>query len=91
MKKANSTDLVRDQLSQSLVLIEALEPWTVQNLEDVIRNLQEKNDWHRGQYFMMLRIATTGEKATPPLFETMIVLGKDLVINRLKEALKKLN
>jgi glutamyl/glutaminyl-tRNA synthetase len=40
---------------------------------------------------MMLRIATTGEKATPPLFETMIVLGKDLVINRLKEALKKLN
>jgi len=60
-------------------------------LEEGVRSLQEKNEWHRGQFFMMLRIAVTGEKATPPLFETMMVLGKDLLLSRLEDALKKLN
>jgi glutamyl/glutaminyl-tRNA synthetase len=38
----------------------------------------------------MLRIAATGEKATPPLFETMEVLGRDLLLSRLDEALAKI-
>lgn len=91
LKKVESKDLVIAQLEETISLIEALPNWTLEELEEAIRGLQEKKDWHRGQFFMMLRIATTGEKATPPLFETMIVLGKDLVIARLREAIKKLN
>jgi glutamyl-tRNA synthetase len=40
---------------------------------------------------MMLRIAMTGRTATPPLFETMAVLGKDLILERLDLALKRLS
>jgi glutamyl-tRNA synthetase len=38
---------------------------------------------------MMLRIAVTGESATPPLFETMEVIGKEKVLDRIKNALSK--
>jgi glutamyl/glutaminyl-tRNA synthetase len=39
---------------------------------------------------MMLRIAATGEKATPPLFATIEILGKELFIKRLRAAIDKL-
>jgi len=32
---------------------------------------------------MMLRLAVTGKTATPPLFETMEVLGREKVLARL--------
>lgn len=91
LKKADSKGLVILELNETIKEIRTLVNWNVNELEEKIMNLQEKKDWHRGQFFMMLRIAITGEKATPPLFDTMIVLGEDLVISRLKEALDKLN
>jgi glutamyl/glutaminyl-tRNA synthetase len=90
MKKATSSALVKDELEQTITLINSLDTWQLQTLEEEIRNLQEKNDWHKGQYFMMLRIAATGEKATPPLFATIEILGKELFIKRLRAAIDKL-
>ena len=57
----------------------------------VILSIQEKHDWHRGQFFMMIRLAVTGRKATPPLFETMDVLGKEKVLARLKKAIAQIS
>ena len=91
LKKADSKELVILELKETISLIESFADWELTTLEEKIMSLQEKKDWHRGQFFMMLRIAVTGEKATPPLFDTMIVLGKDLVISRLKEALNRLS
>lgn len=86
LKKADS-HLVAVQLEQTLVALATLEAWIAPQLEAAIRQLQEHHDWHKGQYFMMLRLAVTGEKATPPLFETMEVLGAELVRQRLQQAL----
>jgi len=43
-----------------------------------------------GLTFMALRIALTGQTATPGLFETMVALGAETVIRRLGAALKAL-
>jgi len=40
---------------------------------------------------MAVRIALTGKTATPPLFETMEVLGREKTIKRLKAVAKKLS
>ena len=42
------------------------------------------------QFFGTLRVAVTGKDATPPLFETMEVLGRDLVLKRVHEAAHRL-
>jgi glutamyl-tRNA synthetase len=39
-----------------------------------------------GQVFGMLRAAVTGQKVSPPLFESMELIGKDKVLARLGQA-----
>ena len=43
------------------------------------------------QFFGVLRTAVTGRTAAPPLFETMEVLGRDLVERRLESAAERLD
>ncbi|MSQ06521.1 MAG: glutamate--tRNA ligase [Dehalococcoidia bacterium] len=43
------------------------------------------------QFFGVLRVAVTGRTATPPLFETMEVLGRQRVLGRLHEAIGRLS
>jgi len=84
--KKSDIDSVRSQLELTHAKLSAISDWNTQSIEEVVRELQTENEWKRGQYFMMLRIAVTGETATPPLFETMEVLGKEQVLDRLATA-----
>jgi glutamyl-tRNA synthetase len=85
LKKATAEE-VSPQLKETLTTLEAIETWTVADLETAIRSLQEKHDWKKSQYFMMIRVAVTGLTATPPLFETMEVLGREVTLARLHQA-----
>jgi len=59
------------------------------HLEKVLRELQETlADWSPKQLFMTLRVALTGETATPPLFDVMEVLGRERIINRMMNIYK---
>jgi len=53
-------------------------------LEAAIRGYAEKVGWDPKEVFMVVRMAATGRKATPPLFETLAVLGRDLTRRRLR-------
>lgn len=85
LKKA-TPELVEAQLMYLHEHLQKLEEWDIASIEEIIRNSQAEHDWHRGQYFMMVRLAVTGEKASPPLFETIQVLGKERTLQRLQQA-----
>ena len=53
-------------------------------LEAAARAFAEKIAWDPKELFMVVRMAATARKATPPLFETLAVLGRDLVRRRLR-------
>lgn len=59
-------------------------------LEGVLRPLAEELEIKTGQLFGALRVATTGRKAAPPLFETMEVIGKELCLERIGRAIRLL-
>jgi len=62
-------------------------------LEAFTRGFAEKNGWSSKELFMLLRVAATARKATPPLFETLSVLGRELVRRRIRlcsELIKKM-
>jgi glutamyl-tRNA synthetase len=40
-----------------------------------------------GQVFGILRVAVTGQKVSPPLFESMEVIGKEKVLARIDHAI----
>ncbi|TSC87818.1 MAG: Glutamate--tRNA ligase [Microgenomates group bacterium Gr01-1014_16] len=52
---------------------------------ELIDNIKSKG-WKVGDFFMSLRIAICGSRSTPPITETMLILGKDESINRIKTA-----
>jgi len=85
-KTGDHPKIVKQELDQTIEALLALEDFSVEAIETTIRELQEEHQWKKGQYFMMLRIAATSKKATPPLFETFSVLGKELLIARLQKA-----
>lgn len=89
--KKGDPALVKQELEATIAEIESISEWNLAHLEEKIRQLQEKNDWKKGQYFMMVRVAVTGRTATPPLFETMTLLGKDQVLERLNMALQAIS
>jgi glutamyl-tRNA synthetase len=43
-----------------------------------------------GQMFQPIRVAVCGRKNAPPLFETMAVLGKEICIKRIEQAIQEL-
>ncbi len=60
------------------------------SLEFLLRPLAGELKLKAGQLFSVLRTAVTGEIATPPLFQTMVVLGKERCLKRIDEAVAKL-
>ncbi|HEY48619.1 MAG TPA: glutamate--tRNA ligase [Dehalococcoidia bacterium] len=60
------------------------------SLELALRPLASELGMKTGDFFGLLRVATTGSTAAPPLFQTMAVLGKDKCLKRIEAALDKL-
>ncbi len=59
-------------------------------LEPPLRALAEARGWKAGDLFMAIRVAVTGRTATPPLFDTLVALGRDRVLDRLERARRTL-
>ena len=60
--------------------------WEADELEPPLRSLSEARNWKAGDLFMAIRVATTGRTATPPLFDTLVALGRDRTLARLEAA-----
>ena len=83
------TDSVsKDILKRSLKELEPLSSWTHENIEAALRaSLIEEMGLKPRIAFTAVRIATTGSTISPPLFESMELLGKDASLARIAAAL----
>lgn len=62
-----------------------LEDWQQETWETTIREIGDELSWKHGDVFMVLRLAIVGRPFSPPLFESMINLGKEECLLRLKD------
>jgi glutamyl-tRNA synthetase len=65
---------------------EARDGWSAAILEDTARAWCEALGWKTKHAFMLLRLVVTARKASPPLFDTMAVIGKEITRRRLRRA-----
>jgi glutamyl-tRNA synthetase len=95
----NALDLVGEKLSPSesadiakkaFHILESLPQVTKELAEPPIRRLAVELNYSVGQVFRILAVAVTGQKVSPPLFETMEVIGKEKILLRLMNAIKLL-
>ena len=75
-----------DALGLAREKLAALPEWAAAGIEPALRGLAEHLTWKPGDLFSSLRVAVTGSKVSPPLFETMELLGRDVVLDRLAKA-----
>jgi len=72
-------------------VIQALSESEFEQLEGALRDLADELGIKAGQLFGILRVAVTGQKVSPPLIESMVILGKKIVLARIERAAKILN
>ena len=58
-------------------------------LDQALRAAAQALGVKAGQMFQPIRVAVCGRKNAPPLFETLEVLGKDVVLARIADAIRK--
>jgi glutamyl-tRNA synthetase len=60
------------------------------SLDQALRSAAAQLGLKAGPMFQPIRVAVCGRKNAPPLFETMVVLGRDVCLARIQEAETKL-
>ncbi len=61
-------------------------PFDHDSLDQALRAAAAQLGLKAGQAFQPIRVAVCGRKNAPPLFETMVVLGRDVCLARIRQA-----
>jgi glutamyl-tRNA synthetase len=87
IQKGLNSDDTKSILSQTLIELKKINEIDKEILEPSLRAFGEENGYSAGQVFGTLRVAVTGQKVSPPLFESMAIIGKDKVLERITNAI----
>jgi len=74
--------IVRDRFA-------AMEQFTVENIENLLRSLAEQKQVGLGKIAQPLRVAICGTTISPPIFDSVEMLGKEDTLARIDITLKK--
>ena len=74
---------VLDAASERLA---ALDDWDVASIEGVLRAMIADLEIGAGKGFQPIRVAISGSRVSPPLFESLEALGRDDALNRMDQA-----
>ena len=96
--KDSSLEDVKDSLTKTLVVVEELETITDESLRNKLELLSvdtgkaspNNRSVGRGVVFWPLRVVLSGREKSPDPVQLAVVLGKDEVIKRVKEAIGKI-
>lgn len=78
----------QEHLASASSALEEIKDWNKENIEKALRALAKGKGWETGDFFMNFRIAITGSRFTPPITDSVAVLGKEKTLARLQTDLK---
>ncbi len=79
-----------DALKAALNLCRSADTFEPEPLEAQFRALAEELGLKPGQLFGAIRVAVTGKRVAPPLFDTLAAIGRERCIERLEKAISAL-
>ncbi|HUT18694.1 MAG TPA: glutamate--tRNA ligase [Anaerolineae bacterium] len=74
-------------LQRARDLLAQLDPFTPEALEQPFRDLADELGIRAGPLFGILRAAVTGQQVSPPLFESMSILGRERTLGQLDKGI----
>ena len=89
-RKVMETETTPAALDAAIDRLTAVGEWTAVVIETELRAMLDELELNARQGLQPVRVATTGSTISPPLFETLEVLGRDMTLDRLRSARAKL-
>jgi glutamyl-tRNA synthetase len=83
-KAARIVDENRDYLKEVVAVLERVPSWTTVEIEAALRALAEERGLKPKQAFQPVRAAVTGTLVSPPLFESLEIVGREETLVRLR-------
>ncbi len=74
----------KELIKQVTKKLESISEWTTETIGTSMIDLAKELEVPNSKFFMTLRVAIAGKKITPPLNESMVILGKEECIKRLR-------
>ncbi|MGB3770882.1 MAG: glutamate--tRNA ligase [Rhodococcus sp. (in: high G+C Gram-positive bacteria)] len=79
-------------LDATIAAVEGVTEWTAESLEEALRvALIETMELKPRKAFAPVRVAVTGSHISPPLYESMVLLGREKSLSRLRSARAGIN
>lgn len=75
---------------RAVEVLEELSDVALHTTEPRFRALVDEMGLNLGQVFGIMRVAITGQKISPPLFESMEIIGREKVLTRMRRAVEML-
>jgi len=75
-----------EAVTRARQIMESLPEFAHEALEPPLRALAEEMGLKPGQLFGILRVAVTGQSVSPPLFESMVIVGREQTLARVVQA-----
>ena len=73
-------------LDAATAVLGELDSWTTEGIEGALRGMLEEIDLNARKGFQPIRVAISGSTVSPPLFESLEILGKPETLTRLATA-----
>ncbi len=89
-KKVMTKPEVPTALAAAAAALAGLDAWTTETIEEALRGMLEEQDLSPRKGLQPLRVAISGSSISPPLFESMDVLGRDRTLERMGAAAAQL-
>ena len=70
--------------------LETLEQWDLESVEAALREMLGTLELSARKGFQPLRVAVSGSSVSPPLFESIVAVGRDRAVARLEDALQRM-
>jgi glutamyl-tRNA synthetase len=75
-----------DYLKEVASRLEAIEDWNAKEIDRLLRQLKDELGLSSSQAFQPIRAAVTGRLVSPPLFESLALLGREKTLARVRAA-----
>jgi glutamyl-tRNA synthetase len=76
----------KEILSKTVEALSKIDDWLAAHIGEVMQKTAQELGVKNSEYFMVMRVAITGKKISPPLNESMEILGKEECVIRCEKA-----
>ncbi|MBA12696.1 MAG: glutamate--tRNA ligase [SAR202 cluster bacterium] len=91
IQKGLDLEETKNILNQAVSLLNNIDDFWEDNIEESLRTFAKENNIKLGHFLGSIRFAITAQDASPQLFKSIEILGKDLTLFRLDQAIQTLN